>query len=81
MGVIPKRKDSGFSVYTAGSDDAAAPKTRDFALKEKHMNMDVSKNTPRKLPTAAITIKAGKDNESVWRRLRVTACSKLGGKA
>ena len=78
-----KRKDSGYSVDTdtAGSeDDAAAPKTRDFAVKKTVTNAHANMNTPRPVAAAAVTIKAGKEDQSVWRRMKVTVGSRLGSK-
>ena len=77
-----KRKDSGYSVDSTGSeDDAAAPKSRDFAVKEKVVtNTHANMNTPRPAAAAAVTIKAGKEDQSVWRRMRVTVGSRLGSK-
>lgn len=77
-----KRKDSGCSISTmADGEDESAPKTRDFALQEMNTSAHAKMNTPKKAASSPIvTVKASKDNGSVWRRMRVTV-SKLGGKA
>ncbi|KAK5131570.1 hypothetical protein LTR08_000825 [Meristemomyces frigidus] len=89
---VQTRKDSAYCVETAGTvvvaeDEATAPKTRDFAvaaLVERDGNT-TSKNTDTPIPAATaalVTIKANNENgSSVWRRLKVTAFGKLGGKA
>ncbi|KAI6788942.1 hypothetical protein KC332_g18217 [Hortaea werneckii] len=76
-----KRKDSGLSVGSASSvEDTLAPKTRDFAVKEANTTTNATMNTPAKTAGTAVATKDGKNNGSVWRRVRITV-SKLGGKA
>ena len=70
---MKERKDSGFSVDSdpkeKEGDCAAAPttKTRDFATTKSNKN--------------TIPIKAGKEpsSTSVWKRMKGTAFSKMGG--
>ncbi|KAI6802441.1 hypothetical protein KC360_g922 [Hortaea werneckii] len=76
-----KRKDSGLSVGSASSvEDTLTPKTRDFAVKEANTTTNATMNTPAKTAGTAVATKDGKNNGSVWRRVRITV-SKLGGKA
>lgn len=52
-------------------------------MREKGKNdATTSMNTPRRTvaTTNGVTIKAGKENGSVWRRMKSSAFSKLGGK-
>ncbi|KAH9807363.1 hypothetical protein Tdes44962_MAKER06399 [Teratosphaeria destructans] len=84
-----KRKDSGYGSSSSAEQacDFAAPKTRDFALQERDANPTMHMNrSTRMAATAGVTIKAPtggfeKDNGSVWRRMRITAFARLGGKA
>ena len=70
-----ERKDSCLSSTSEGVliTDAAAPKTRDFAiLEEKNMNHEHG-------GTETVPIKAAKEQSSVWKRIKVTAAfSKMG---
>ncbi|RMY03260.1 hypothetical protein D0866_15522 [Hortaea werneckii] len=76
-----KRKDSGLSVGSASSvEDTLAPKARDFAVKEANTTTNATMNIPVKKAGTAVATKDGKNNGSVWRRVRITV-SKLGGKA
>ncbi|TKA83683.1 hypothetical protein B0A55_00312 [Friedmanniomyces simplex] len=80
-----KRQDSGYSA--SASLNGSEPKTRDFALYSRKADANVimsAKNTPRKAAASAsgatVAIKAGKEQGSCWRRMKVTAFSKLAGK-
>jgi len=66
---VTERKDSGFSAEGSSEEavDAAAPKTKDFALCDKRTNARMKIDT--QTPVAAVT---GKDG-GVWRRLRIKA--------
>ncbi|RMZ13155.1 hypothetical protein D0862_02410 [Hortaea werneckii] len=76
-----KRKDSRLSVGSASSvEDTLAPKTRNFAVKEANTTTNATMNTPAKTAGTTVATKDGKNNGSVWRRVRITV-SKLGGKA
>ena len=79
----PKRKDSGYSAETSGSSGSdAEPKRRDFALSGRSTNTrtkDMSTLRYATPPRAApVGCKAGKEQESVWRRMKETALVRLG---
>jgi len=80
---ISERKDSGHSAA-----DDSEPKLRDFALDGRKAGVSVTagaKNTPRKAAASTcgptVAIKADKQQGSCWRRVKVTALSRLAGKA
>lgn len=81
----PKRKDSGYGgTDSAALDGGSELKVRDFALGDRDANHSIKcMRGPRKTAsTTKATAKADKSHSgSVWKRMGVTAFTKLSGKA
>ena len=69
-----RRKDSAISDASNASSEPAAPIARDFAKVTGPLKV-------RPKAERSVTIKAGKENSgSCWKRIKVMALSKVGGK-
>ena len=66
------RKDSGAGSGLVGGGAAATPKTRDFAKISRKESMGDGND--------AIPIHASKGPPSVWKRMKVMAFNRMGGK-